>query len=121
MTEITNKNKRIMLFLLGCIPARILLVYIAKHYQISPWRELLILFTTIVSIGFLTIYLFGLRKTGSEVFGDVIWWNNLRPVHGLLYGLFAYIYYKNHDYAWKILGIDVIIGILAFIINKINI
>ena len=28
-----------------------------------------------------------LRKTGLEVFGDKIWWNNLRPIHGILYGL----------------------------------
>ena len=29
------------------------------------------------------------RKTGKEVFGSKIWWNDLRPVHASLYILFA--------------------------------
>jgi len=69
----------------------------------------------IPAIGFLTIYFGGLRKTGAEVFGERIWWNDLRPVHGFLYALFAILALQRNRLAWIVLLVDVLIGLTAFI------
>jgi hypothetical protein len=71
-------------------------------------------------IGFIYIYLTGSRQTGAEVFGAKIWWNNLRPLHALLYGLFAYYAIQRANFAWKFLLADVIIGFFAFMIYHHN-
>ena len=70
----------------------------------------------IPAIGFITIYLLDLRKKGAEVFESKIWWNDLRPIHGILYLLFAiYAIKKEQNYAWIPLLIDVTIGLTAFL------
>lgn len=61
------------------------------------------------------IYLTGSRQTGVEVLGDKIWWNNLRPLHALLYGLFAYNAIKGNPNSWIFLFLDVIIGLISFL------
>jgi hypothetical protein len=67
------------------------------------------------AIGFFYIFLTGSRKTGPEVFDDKIWWNNLRPIHGIMYALFAYHAINGNDFAWIYLLIDVIIGLISFL------
>ena len=67
------------------------------------------------AIGFIYLYLTGTRKTGPEVFGDKIWWNDLRPIHGLLYLLFAYNAINGNKNAWIYLLVDVIVGLTSFI------
>jgi hypothetical protein len=109
-----NLQKRFLLFIFGCILVRIIFVIIAKYINIK-YLPILGYIGLIISFGFLFIYFMNLRKSGLEVFGDKIWWNNLRPIHGILYGLFAFnaiIYNKN---SWIYLLIDVIIGLLAFL------
>ena len=71
----------------------------------------------LVAIGFLVIYFGGLRKSGAETFGEKIWWNNLRPVHAVLYFIFAILAFKKNKKSWVVLLIDVIIGFLSFIIH----
>ena len=57
----------------------------------------------------------GWRKTGVEVGGESIWWNDLRPVHAFMYGLFALLALNGvKEHAWKVLLLDTIIGLLAF-------
>jgi hypothetical protein len=58
-----------------------------------------------------------LRKTGTEVFGEKIWWNDIRPVHGLLYLLFAYLAINKNKNAWLILLFDVLFGLSMFLNN----
>ena len=67
------------------------------------------------AIGFTYIYLTGSRKTGGEVFGGKIWWNNLRPLHAFLYFLFAYNAINGNKNAWIFLLIDVIVGLISFV------
>jgi hypothetical protein len=104
------------LFLFGCIPSRLLLVFIVYKY---PECKLLSIILALIGFSFLFIYIFGLRKTGIEVGGGKIWWNNIRPVHGLLYLTAAYMIfsenYKNH--AWKILLLDTLVGLTAEILH----
>jgi hypothetical protein len=68
------------------------------------------------AIGFMYIYLTGSRQTGAEVFGDKIWWNDLRPIHALLYLLFSYNAINGNKNAWVYLLIDVLIGLNSFLI-----
>ena len=111
MNDIT---KRILLFLIGCIGVRSMLVILAKSINIKylPYMGYLAL---IPAIGFIIIYLAGLRKTGREVFGDIIWWNDIRPIHAVLYILFALYAINKKSYAWIVLLIDVVIGLLTFL------
>ncbi len=110
-----NKKLRILLFLVGCIGTRSLLTYYAK---ITNNLQSLSIITFIIGFGFIYIYANDLRKTGPEVFGDVIWWNLLRPIHGSLYLLFSYLAYNQNKNAWLILLIDTLIGLISFIKNK---
>jgi hypothetical protein len=110
-----NFQKRFLLFIFGCIFIRTLFVIIAKNISLNylPYLGYLAL---LPSIGFFYIYLTNSRQTGAEVFGDKIWWNDLRPIHGLLYALFAYNAINKNSFSWVYLLIDVIIGLISFII-----
>jgi hypothetical protein len=110
-----NIQKRFLLFLFGCIGTRTLLVYIAK-----TTNKTLLMFlgylALLPAIGFFYLFFSGTRKTGAEVFGDKIWWNNLRPIHGLLYTLFAYNAITGNQNAWLYLLVDVVFGFTSFVI-----
>ena len=109
-----NIQKRFLLFLIGCIGTRSLFVIVAKMISLNylPYLGYLAL---IPAIGFIYIYLTGSRNTGGEVFGDKIWWNNLRPIHSLIYFLFAYNAINGNKNSWIYLLIDVIIGLISFL------
>lgn len=107
-------QKRFLLFLIGCIGTRTLFMCFAKNASTTNLRYLGYL-ALYPAISFTYIFVTGSRKTGAEVFGDKIWWNKLRPVHALLYSLFAYNAISgNHD-AWIYLLADVLLGLTAFL------
>ncbi len=107
-------QKRRLLFLFGCVPTRSALVYLA--YTATPaFLQILGLLALAPAFGFWYLYLTGSRKTGAEVFGDQIWWTNLRPFHGLMYLLFAVLALFQIKHAWMILFADVLIGTGAFL------
>jgi len=107
-------QERFIMFIFGCMVARVSLLLLAKN--VGPkYLRLLGFLCLLLAIGFLTIYLGDLRKTGVEVNGNEIWWNELRPVHAVMYLLFAIYAIKKKDYAWIILLLDVCIGLVAFI------
>ena len=110
-----NLQKRFLLFLFGCIGMRSLFVILAKNAS-EKYLKYMGYLALIPAIGFIYIYLTGSRQTGAEVFGGKIWWNNLRPLHALLYLLFAYNAILGIKIAWIYLLIDVIIGLMSFII-----
>jgi hypothetical protein len=109
-----NLQKRYLLFLFGCIPTRLLLVYIAK-YGSKELIKLLAYISLIISFTFMYLYLTNKRQTGVEVFGDKIWWNKIRPIHSIFYLLFAIYVFNNNPNAWIFLLIDAIFGLLSFI------
>ena len=109
-----NILKRFLLYLIACMGSRATFAFIAKKINTNT-LPLLGYLALIPALGFTYIYLTGSRQTGGEVFGDKIWWNDLRPIHALLYYLFAFnAIYKNKN-SWIFLAIDVIIGFFAFI------
>ena len=66
------------------------------------------------------VFFFKLRESGRETFGAKIWWNSLRPIHSLLYFMFAYYAITQNSHAWKFLAADVSFGLLAFIYHHYN-
>jgi hypothetical protein len=109
-----NIQKRFLLFLIGCIGTRSAFALIAKNISVNylPYLGYLAL---LPAIGFIYIYLTGSRQTGAEVFGEKIWWNDLRPLHSLLYFLFAYNAIIGNKQAWIYLLVDVLVGLISFI------
>lgn len=107
-------QKRFALFLIGCMGTRFLIAILAK---IASKNVLLIMgiIALLPAIGFLYLFFSGKRKTGTETFGANIWWNNLRPVHAILYLLFALYAIRGDRRAWIILMIDVIFGLISFL------
>jgi hypothetical protein len=109
-------QKRFLLFLIGCIGFRTALVFIAKAISLEylPFMGYMAL---LPAIGLTYIYLTGSRKTGGEVFGDKIWWNDLRPLHAIFYFMFAFSAINKQSTAWIYLAVDVIIGLFTFLIH----
>jgi len=114
-----NLQKRFLLFLIGCIGSRTLLVYVSKNIYIN-YLPIIGYLAIIPAVGFMYIYLTGTRQTGAEVFGEKIWWNNLRPLHSLLYTLFAYNAINKNKNSWMFLLLDVIVGLVSFISHHIR-
>ncbi len=112
--NMNTTQKRFVLFLFGCIGTRTLLVYLAKIAN-KTYLKYMGYLSLLPAIGFFYLFLTGSRKTGAEVFGDKIWWTNLRPVHGLLYFLFSYNAINGNLNAWMYLLVDVIIGLISFL------
>jgi hypothetical protein len=110
-----NIHKRFLLFLIGCIGTRLLFVYIAKTINIRLLRYMGYI-TLLPAIGFMYIFITGARKTGPEVLGDKIWWNDLRPIHALLYFIFSYNAINGNPYSWIYLFIDVMLGLVSFLV-----
>ena len=109
-----NIQKRFLLFLFGCIGSRTALVFIAKNAG-DKYLPILGYLAILPAIGFIYFYLTGTRKTGVEVFGEKIWWSDLRPIHSILYLLFAYNAINGVETAWLFLLADVIFGLAAFV------
>ncbi len=107
-------QKRFLLFLFGCIGTRLLFTFLAKTVSLEYLKYLGYL-ALIPAFGFIIIYLFGFRKTGAEVIGSRIWWNELRPIHGALYGLFSYMAISQNKNAWIVLLIDTLFGLGSFL------
>ncbi len=107
-------DQRRLLFLLGCIPVRFLFVYLTKtnkFFQQYFWIP-----AAIVSFTFMYLFITGKRQTGPEAIGinNKIWWNNLRPIHAIFWGLYV-INHKNPN-AWMFLFIDTIFGLMSHIV-----
>ena len=109
-------KQRFLMFLIGCIGLRLLFAIIAKYINTNYLKYLGYL-ALLPAIGFLYIFLTGARKTGPETFGAKIWWNNLRPVHSLLYFLFAYNAIIGNKQAWVYLLLDVLLGLISFLVH----
>jgi hypothetical protein len=113
-----NIQKRFLLFLFGCILVRFFFVYLAKNY--TKYLKQMGLIALVISFGFFYVYFTKSRPIGIEVFGDKIWWNNLRPIHGSLYLLFAIFALNGNVNAWKLLLIDVLLGLSSFLLFHYN-
>lgn len=129
LIKLNNIQKRFILFLGLCIPIRIMISYVAKEYTNVNFNgisliKLLGYLALFPVLGWLYIMFISPRDTGPETFGGKIWWGYLRPIHILLYIIFIILALsdnkKNNSNAWIALLIDVIVGLLGFIIYHKN-
>ncbi len=109
----TPEMMSIVLFLIFCMGARVGITYLAATY--TEYLPIFGLLAMLPAIGFMYFYLSGTRTTGPEVFGKPIWWNNLRPIHAVLYLSFAFSALSNNKSSWMFLAADVGIGLIAFL------
>ena len=99
------------LFLFGCIPIRLLLVYIST---ITTNLKLFSIPLFIISFGFLYLYFTNGRLNAPEANG-ITWWANLRIVHGLLYLAAGILSLQENKLVWVPLMVDVLFGLSAFL------
>jgi len=94
-------------------------MYLSNHYA-KDYSQYFVLIALLFGIAQFYLYITDSRKTGIEVFGADIWWNQLRPVHGMLYLLFCVYIYKKQNHAYIPLLIDIVIAIIAFVLYHNN-
>lgn len=110
----TSLHKRFLMFLLGCIPMRLAIVIISMQMS-KDLLPFLSIFAMVIALGFWIIFLGGYRKSGIETQGAPIWWNWLRPVHGIIWFLVAYYAMTlNQDRVWRLLLADTCLGLVSF-------
>ena len=108
-------QQSILLFLFGCIPARIGLAILPAYID----KESLFYYGLILllpAIGFLYLYFTHSRQTAFEA-GGKTWWSELRLIHGLLYLAAAIYAIQMKNVASIPLTIDVLFGLTVFL-NK---
>ena len=103
-------------FLLGCIPVRLLLVFLSTKIPKNLYFYFGLVLLT-MSLGFLYLYFTNSRLNALEA-GGITWWSQLRLIHGFLYLAAAtYALQGKDDIVWIPLLIDVIFGLSAFSIH----
>lgn len=104
------KLKRILLFILLCIPVRIFLIYLVINLpQYLFYYKILYL---IMTLGFIRVYL---NKADKGFFGGEVWWHDLKLVHSFLYILFIILSNLNIKESYYALFPNIILGIIFFI------
>lgn len=104
--------QRWLLFLLGCIGVRLILVITAKFASVGvlPYLGYAAL---IPAFGMAYLWATGSRMTGAEA-GGKIWWHQWRAVHAALYFAFAYSAITSNRNAYMYLAADVILALCLF-------
>lgn len=110
----SNLQKRFLLFLIGCIPARFGLAFLAYKLGKSDYLPFLGYLGLCIALGFLYIVVTKSRNTVGA-FGGPVWWQEFRPIHSAFYFLFAYEAIKRKPDAYRWIMFDTIIGILVFL------
>ena len=110
-------HERFALFLLACIPARLSISLVSHAYGPSNKIVAIVLGVLAMTIGgsMLIHFFFNTRPTGPEA-GGKIWWHNIRPIHAILYLVFAGMSFAQQDKAWVIPAADAALGLTAFTI-----
>ena len=102
----------ILAFIFICMSLRMLAVFLAYKNIFLPYLgALYILF----GLGMFATYMFGLRDFGVETGGKKIWWDDQRPLFGLIWIVFGICAMLSKSWSWKILSLDILVGYLLFI------
>jgi len=107
---------RFYIFLFLCIGSRITFTTISAFA--SGWfLQMLGMIALFPVMSWFYLIFIGKRDTGFEIFGEKIWWKNLRPLHMFLWGFFACLAITGNRKAWIVLLIDTFIGLSAFLLH----
>jgi hypothetical protein len=101
--------------MIGCMGSRLLFT-VVSGLSYGWFLQLLGFVALIPVLGWFYIMFITPRDTGFELFGDKIWWKNLRPVHTILWIFFAYLAVTKNKLAWVVLLLDTILGLSSFLL-----
>lgn len=101
------------LFLVACIPVRILMASLPTLVS-ETWLRYYGLLLLAIGLGFHGLYWSNSRLRAPEGGGNT-WWHEWRPVHGTLYLIAGGLAVHGDVRAWIPLAIDVVLGIIAHI------
>ena len=94
-----------------CIIVRSLIAFTA--YKLSPKYLRIAGYTALLpAIGFMYLFISKSRNTGA--FGQKIWWDYVRPIHSILYALFAWYAIHKSNKAFIFLVMDVLVGVIVY-------
>ena len=101
-------------FFLLCVPMRILITYLAYIWRYKTDDKS---FTNryLLSITLLAISIYWI-VSASLNFRNV-WWNSHKPIHAFNYITFSILSLMNYPFAFIFLLIDVLFGIVVFVLN----
>tara|TARA_A100001015_G_scaffold310722_1_gene412643 strand:+ start:1486 stop:1836 length:351 start_codon:yes stop_codon:yes gene_type:complete len=106
-------QKKMLLFLIGCIGARLLLTYIVYKLN-KKYLPYLSIIGFIIGLGFIFSYI--TKKERGSTFNQKAWWHQLRPIHSAFYLWFAYLALIKNKLSYVPLLIDTIFGLISFLI-----
>jgi len=105
------------LFLFGCIPARLFLVWVSQKI---PVQYLKFFGLGLLAFGLHSLYLY-FTKGRLDAFeaGGKTWWSDFRLIFGSLLVIAAiYCFQGKQNMVWIPLAIDVFFGLLLFLIKR---
>jgi hypothetical protein len=103
----------LLAFLIGCMGARLLLAFLAKQAN-KKWLRIMGYIAILPVFGSMYFFFTGVRNNVGAS-GEKVWWNYLRPVHAVLFSLFAYFAIVGNRNAWVYLLIDALTSLFGFV------
>lgn len=111
-----SETTLILLFLVACIPTRLLIAYTAYYIETYNSEYLLHMAVFSLLIGFGFLYnIFNERKIGA--FHQKVWWQNYRYIHACLFLGYGFMSLNKIPSAYVLLFFDAMLG-MYFFVNK---
>jgi hypothetical protein len=107
---------RLVTFLIGCIGFRLFIAYLSYVLEGQSLQLLGLVALYPVFYWFYVLFLVE-SNTAWEKVSNMMWWKNLRPIHMMLWALFAYLAISNNHMAYAVLLVDTAFGLLAFLVH----
>lgn len=98
-----------------CIILRLLLAYLVFVTYNKKKRYILIIIYLSSAIGLLYHYLNKKRKNGA--FDNIVWWDDLRPLHAVLFISTSILLYIKNPYSYILPFTDTIIGLIMYLLH----
>lgn len=128
-----DKYTRSFLFLLVCIPIRLLIAWVPYFFKLSNIYILLYgIFLYAIGTSFLILY-FGKYRLSAPEGGGNTWWHSFRILHGILYCISGILFilkwiqptntlekYYSLLQISQLMTVDVIIGLSIFILHELS-
>ena len=105
-----QERKRAAIFYLGCIPIRSLTVAVAVMFPEYAW--VVGVMYVVFAVG-LAWRLINHKASDRGGFGGSVWWNSMRPVHIVLWLLFAVLVARKDERAWIPLVLDITLSLVG--------
>lgn len=109
-------TKMLYKFIFGCFILRLTISILAKNVA-NIYLKYMGYIAIIPAIGFIILFITGLRTGGTGAFNNNIWWDYMRPIHAILFLSFSYLAIRGNKHAYLLLLLDSLLGLLSFLNN----